>query len=258
MGGLPKSKGRIKEKPGRLRGMEDDSEAEGYGWSRNKYSWDTVDAASDGSVSAQSASPVLHRKSNDVAERDLTSDPDNEPVNRATRAGDNAVATQKTLTASTDRVGELHGSEARVAGQQHSIPRRKASPNATKSGKSATDGDSSQPSHGQDARPQPENVGRPAGVTVGKPIRGARWGEAIGVRSKIFDTATIPTSRADLKIFVSCPLRSGPGTVLRCFIERNRSGTHKFSNVFSMYADLEDGSGRLLLAARKVHIQNLS
>ncbi|CAN0180199.1 unnamed protein product, partial [Hapterophycus canaliculatus] len=70
----------------------------------------------------------------------------------------------------------------------------------------------------------------------------------------VFDTSTIPTKRVQLKTFVSCPLQSGPGTVLRCFIERDRSGTHKFSHVFSMYADLEDGSGRMLLAARKVGI----
>lgn len=87
---------------------------------------------------------------------------------------------------------------------------------------------------------------------MGKPVRGARWGEAIGVRSKVFDTATIPTGRAEVRGFICSPLRSGPGTVLRCFIERSRGGPHKLSRVYSMYADLEDGSGRLLLAARKV------
>lgn len=93
----------------------------------------------------------------------------------------------------------------------------------------------------------------PGGVSMGKPIRGARTGEAIGMRSRVFDTTTIPTGTADLKNFVCSPLRCGPGSVARCFIERNRSGTHTLSHVFSMYADLEDGSGRLLLAARKVN-----
>lgn len=87
---------------------------------------------------------------------------------------------------------------------------------------------------------------------AGKPVRGARWGEAIGVRSKVFDTETIPTGRAEVRDFICSPLRSGPGTVLRCFIERSRGGSHKLSRVYSMYADLEDGSGRLLLTARKV------
>lgn len=101
-------------------------------------------------------------------------------------------------------------------------------------------------------QPAKQTGGKPtAGVTMGKPIRGARSGEAIGLRSRIFDTTTIPTVTAELKRFVCSPLLSGPGSVLRCFIERNRSGAHKFSRVFSLYADLEDGSGRLLLAARK-------
>lgn len=104
----------------------------------------------------------------------------------------------------------------------------------------------------QDFRSSPMTPASRA-VIPGKPIRGARWGEAIGVRSRVFDTSKIPTKRVDLKNFVSSPLRSGPGTVLRCYIERDRSGTHKISNVFSLYADLDDGSGRMLLAARKVN-----
>lgn len=107
----------------------------------------------------------------------------------------------------------------------------------------------------QDSSAQPlQRLGGtpPGGVSLGKPIRGARRGEAIGMRSRVFDTTTIPTGTADLKDFVCSPLHSGPGSVVRCFIERNRSGTHTLSHTFSMYADLEDGSGRLLLAARKV------
>lgn len=98
----------------------------------------------------------------------------------------------------------------------------------------------------------PRNASMGGSAPVGKPVRGARWGEAIGVRSKVFDTATIPSGRAEVRDFICSPLRSGPGTVLRCFIERTRGGSHKLSRVYSMYADLEDGSGRLLLAARKV------
>lgn len=100
--------------------------------------------------------------------------------------------------------------------------------------------------------PQTAGSSASSGVPAGKPIRGARAGEAIGVRSRIFDTTTIPTSSTGIKSFVCSPLSCGPGSVVRCFIERNRSGTHTLSHVFSMYADLEDGSGRLLLAARKV------
>lgn len=109
----------------------------------------------------------------------------------------------------------------------------------------------------QDPGPHASKPSKAAGTTIGKPIRGARTGEAIGIRSTIFDTATIPTATSDLKGFVCSALRSGPGSVLRCFIERDRKGTRKFAHVFSMYADLEDGGGRALLTARKVMFPTL-
>ncbi|CAN0116078.1 unnamed protein product, partial [Phaeothamnion confervicola] len=39
---------------------------------------------------------------------------------------------------------------------------------------------------------------------------------------------------------------------LRCFLERDRGGTNVVNPVFTLYADLADGNGRLLMAARKV------
>lgn len=43
-----------------------------------------------------------------------------------------------------------------------------------------------------------------------------------------------------------------PGVVVRCYIERDRAGMNVFSPVYSLCADLEDGTGRELLACRKV------
>lgn len=223
----------------------DDSEAEGYGWSGNKYSWDSADAASTGSISDR------HVKSGQTPNSrvdDVPSDDGDE--NAACGDKNNATGTQRSPAEPVHaNVKELDNSEAwgsdreQPTGSQH---------DETLGGS----GSSCTPRHSSGAELAGSPVAKAASgavTTLGKPIRGARWGEAIGVRSRVFDTSTIPTKRVDLKKFVSCPLQSGPGTVLRCFIERDRSGTHKFSNMFSMYADLEDGSGRMLLAARKVN-----
>jgi hypothetical protein len=44
--------------------------------------------------------------------------------------------------------------------------------------------------------------------------------------------------------YVTTPLRTGPGHVLRCFIERNRSGINKLSPIYTLFLDLENGNGR--------------
>lgn len=227
---------------------KEDGEVRGVG---NKYDAEAIDTAAVDSVSERTNSPVFARKGDDKA---LYQDTD--PDNGASSVGDTPLNTQRSSTRSTDCGKELDGSNVRENSRERSLSGRGVSPAG--SGHSVTDRTAtSQPprDHNASASSPPGTLyGTSTGVTFGKPIRGARWGEAIGVRPKVFDTTTIPTAKGDLKSFVTSPLRSGPGTVLRCFIERKRSGTHKFSNMFSMYADLEDGSGRLLLAARKVNI----
>lgn len=225
-------------KPGRRRRSrkDHDSEGEGYGWSSNKSGWDAVDSASADTRSDQPRSPVLATRSDDAPQVPLTPAKDADTEDGATHTGNNTSGAQRGAERSADHGKDLRGTPA------------------ARSGLSATGGSfSQQPPGGQaDSSTPAGNPPKPAVATVGKAIRGARWGEAIGVRSKVFDATTIPTTKTDLKTFVTTPLCSGPGTVLRCFIERDRGGTHKFSHVFSLYADLEDGSGRLLLAARKV------
>jgi hypothetical protein len=54
----------------------------------------------------------------------------------------------------------------------------------------------------------------------------------------------------DLRTFVTTPCE--PKTVVRCYVERNRSGSNYFSPVYSLCADLEDGTGRELITCRKV------
>lgn len=234
-GGRLKRGGGNDTKPGRRRkGKDNDSEAEGHGWGSNKSGWDAVDSASTDNHSDQPRSPVLAARSDDATQVQPKPAGDTDTENGATRAGSNTIEAQRNAARSADHGKGLRGTPA------------------ARSGLSATDGAFSQPPGTQTDSPPVGKPPKPAVATVGKAIRGARWGEAIGVRSKVFDATTIPTTKADLKTFVSTPLCCGPGTVLRCFIERDRGGTHKFSHVFSLYADLEDGSGRLLLAARKV------
>ena len=43
-----------------------------------------------------------------------------------------------------------------------------------------------------------------------------------------------------------------PGTITKCYIERNRSGSNFFQPFYSLCADLEDGTGRELIVCRKV------
>lgn len=212
-------------------GTDVDSEAEDYGWCNNKYSWDMADAAG----------------LSDESESSANSSQDRVPMHRRVDV-DPAEDTGGMRTLKSGRP-RGHGSHESDGGDADL--RCESSPVAN-SASSARDLESSQLTTTGSIKPSSSTLEMTAGATAGKPIRGARWGESIGVRSKVFDTATIPTTKVDLKHFLSSPLQSGPGTVLRCFIERNRSGTHKFSHVFSMYADLEDGSGRQLLAARKV------
>lgn len=238
----------------RRRAEQDDSEAECYGWSGNRYSWDMSDATSLGSLSGQQELSNRNGGHEDVKRKSMPRFSDKNEGAAHNTGGDNnsAAGAQRSLTTSAHRNSkELDHSEASESYQkQPDMRQREENPGGSVS--------THTPAHSSGAhgvRSFPTTPASRAAI-AGKPIRGARWGEAIGVRSRVFDTSTIPTKRVDLKNFVCSPLRSGPGTVLRCYIERDRSGTHKISNVFSMYADLDDGSGRMLLAARKVNSKN--
>ena len=54
----------------------------------------------------------------------------------------------------------------------------------------------------------------------------------------------------ELRAFVMTPCEKG--VVTRCYIERSRRGERMFAPVYSLCADLEDGTGRELLVCRKV------
>lgn len=81
--------------------------------------------------------------------------------------------------------------------------------------------------------------------------------ETLSVRSadtgkdKIFMfRRVLRASFRDLRTFVTTPCE--PRTIVRCYVERNRSGSNYFSPVYSLCADLEDGTGRELITCRKV------
>jgi hypothetical protein len=54
----------------------------------------------------------------------------------------------------------------------------------------------------------------------------------------------------ELKTFVTQPC--DPGVVVRCYIERNRSGSNMLAPVYSLCADLENGTGREIMSCKKV------
>lgn len=60
----------------------------------------------------------------------------------------------------------------------------------------------------------------------------------------------------ELRNFVLSPVQ--PGTLVRCYIERSRTGSDAFSPAYSLCADLEDGTGRELMVCRKVFYSSTS
>ncbi|KAJ1463143.1 tubby C-terminal-like domain-containing protein [Pelagophyceae sp. CCMP2097] len=72
------------------------------------------------------------------------------------------------------------------------------------------------------------------------------------LKPTIFDARTIPFVLRKLHAFVMAPAPAGGGVVVRCFIERKKSWQHTLHPVYKLYADHEDGTGRLLIAARKM------
>ncbi|KAH8054982.1 hypothetical protein JL722_8398 [Aureococcus anophagefferens] len=72
------------------------------------------------------------------------------------------------------------------------------------------------------------------------------------MKPSVFEARSIPFVLRKLHAFVLAPAPSGGGVVVRCFIERNRSGRHALFPLYKLYADHEDGTGRLLVAARKL------
>ena len=63
-------------------------------------------------------------------------------------------------------------------------------------------------------------------------------------------TPILKVTYRELRQFVMSPIQ--PGIIVRCYIERDRSGMNMFSPTYSLCADLEDGTGRELLACRKM------
>jgi len=78
---------------------------------------------------------------------------------------------------------------------------------------------------------------------------------SLGLSPKVFDPSTIPLVLRELHQFLLSPVPGGMGTQVRCFIERNRAFTKRMSPVYTIYADHEDGSGRLLVCARRLPLK---
>ena len=89
-----------------------------------------------------------------------------------------------------------------------------------------------------------------------KPARDALRFNAL--KPTVFDARSIPFVLRKLHAFVKAPAPSGGGVVVRCFIERKRSWQHSLHPMYKLYADHEDGTGRLLMAARKMPFSSTS
>lgn len=62
-----------------------------------------------------------------------------------------------------------------------------------------------------------------------------------------FDVRTIPFALRKLHKFIFSPAPTGGGVVIRCFIERIRSGSNALFPVYKLYTDHEDGTGASLV-----------
>lgn len=58
------------------------------------------------------------------------------------------------------------------------------------------------------------------------------------------------TTYRELRSFIMSPPPAN--TVVRCYIERNAGGSNMFNPVYSLCADLDDGTGRELICCRKI------
>uniref|UniRef100_A0A7S1TRJ5 Tubby C-terminal domain-containing protein n=1 Tax=Phaeomonas parva TaxID=124430 RepID=A0A7S1TRJ5_9STRA len=85
-----------------------------------------------------------------------------------------------------------------------------------------------------------------------------RWGAEVPLAAAgaaddvvVFDPLQIPLLLAELHAFICNPPEDGPGVAVRCFIERNK-GVARANPLYTLYADHEDGTGRVMAYARKV------
>jgi len=75
--------------------------------------------------------------------------------------------------------------------------------------------------------------------------------KSVNKRDGVFNFRRIlRTSFKELRNFVNTPC--DPKVVVRCYIERNRSGSNYMCPLYVLCADLEDGTGRELISCRKV------
>ena len=80
--------------------------------------------------------------------------------------------------------------------------------------------------------------------------------QAKATRLRTFNYQSVLNSTyRDLREFALSPVE--PGVIVKCYIERNRSGSNMMYPKFTLCADLEDGTGRELLVCKKI-VQSMS
>ncbi|ETV94508.1 hypothetical protein H310_11818 [Aphanomyces invadans] len=73
-----------------------------------------------------------------------------------------------------------------------------------------------------------------------------------------FNPKRVPYVPNQLLNFITKPLEVGRGHIVRCFIERNRSGQNKLSPLYSLMLEVSSATGRPLMYARKKPTSRIS
>lgn len=104
---------------------------------------------------------------------------------------------------------------------------------------------------GQESAPVPAAAKEVPTQDAKAVAKGAQVVNAAPRKGQVFNFQPILKSTyRELRNFVLNPCL--PNVIVRCYIERNRSGSQMLAPIYSLCADLEDGTGRELAVCRKV------
>jgi hypothetical protein len=69
--------------------------------------------------------------------------------------------------------------------------------------------------------------------------------------SQYYNPKSVPYVPDHLLEFVKKPLECGRGHIVKCFIERNDSGSNKLAPIYTLLLEVNSSSGRPIMYARK-------
>lgn len=81
--------------------------------------------------------------------------------------------------------------------------------------------------------------------------RRSKHHESKRVQAQVFNPKNVPFHSEHLLEFLKRPLECGRGPIVKCFIERNDSGSNKLAPIYTLLVEVTSSSGRPILYARK-------